>query len=66
MADKIDNPKPRIVPLPTSPRRVPPSLLPTKPPAKGRGIKKYAKGGSTASKRGDGCATKGKTRGKMV
>ena len=26
----------------------------------------YAKGGMTASKRADGCATKGKTRGKMV
>ena len=29
-------------------------------------VKKMAKGGSTASKRADGCATKGKTRGKMV
>lgn len=28
--------------------------------------KKLAKGGSTASKRADGCAMKGKTRGKMV
>ena len=28
--------------------------------------KKYAKGGSTASKRADGCATKGKTKGKFV
>lgn len=28
--------------------------------------KGMAKGGSVASKRGDGCATKGKTRGKMV
>ena len=28
--------------------------------------KKYAKGGSTASKRADGCATKGKTKGRMV
>ena len=26
----------------------------------------FKKGGSTASKRADGCATKGKTRGKMV
>jgi hypothetical protein len=60
----IDKPKPRIVPLPTSPRRVPPSLLPTKPPPKDRVIKKYAKGG-TASKRGDGIARKGKTRGKV-
>lgn len=29
-------------------------------------VKKMAKGGSVASKRADGCATKGKTRGKMV
>ena len=28
--------------------------------------KKMAKGGSTASKRADGCATKGKTRGRIV
>ena len=28
--------------------------------------KKYAAGGSTASKRGDGCATKGKTKGRFV
>jgi hypothetical protein len=28
--------------------------------------KKMAKGGSTASKRGDGCATKGKTKGRFV
>ena len=28
--------------------------------------KKYAKGGSTASKRADGCATKGKTKGRFV
>jgi hypothetical protein len=34
--------------------------------AKGGKVKKMAKGGSTASKRADGCATKGKTRGKMV
>lgn len=35
---------------------------------KGGMIKKYAMGGSvgSASKRADGCATKGKTRGKMV
>lgn len=32
---------------------------------KGGKVKKYAAGGS-ASKRADGCATKGKTRGKMV
>lgn len=28
--------------------------------------KKYSKGGSTASKRADGCATKGKTKGRIV
>jgi hypothetical protein len=32
---------------------------------KGRGVPGFAKGGS-ASKRADGCATKGKTKGKMV
>lgn len=31
-----------------------------------RGQKGYAKGGMTASKRGDGIATKGKTRGTMI
>jgi len=31
-----------------------------------RGQRGYAKGGMTASKRADGIATKGKTRGKMV
>lgn len=29
------------------------------------GMKNYAKGGSTASRRADGCATRGKTRGKI-
>jgi hypothetical protein len=33
---------------------------------KGGKVKKMAKGGSTASKRGDGCATKGKTKGRFV
>jgi hypothetical protein len=33
---------------------------------KGRGVKGFAKGGSTASKRADGCATKGKTKGRFV
>ena len=31
-----------------------------------RGQKGYAKGGMTASKRADGCAVKGKTRGTMI
>ena len=41
--------------------------LPETTPAmkKGGKVKKYAKGGS-ASKRADGCAIKGKTRGKFV
>jgi hypothetical protein len=33
---------------------------------KGGEVKKMAKGGSTASKRADGIATKGKTKGRMV
>ena len=33
---------------------------------KGQPLTKMAKGGSTASKRADGCATKGKTKGKFV
>lgn len=33
---------------------------------KGGKVKKMAKGGSTASKRADGCCTKGKTRGRFV
>jgi hypothetical protein len=33
---------------------------------KGGAVKKMAKGGSTASKRGDGIASKGKTKGRMV
>jgi hypothetical protein len=33
---------------------------------KGGPVKKMAAGGSVASKRGDGCATRGKTKGRMV
>ena len=33
---------------------------------KGQPLTKLAKGGSTASKRADGCATKGKTKGRFV
>jgi hypothetical protein len=33
---------------------------------RGGKVKKMAKGGSTASKRADGCAIKGKTKGKFV
>jgi len=32
----------------------------------GRSVKRMAKGGMTASKRADGCATKGKTKGTMI
>jgi hypothetical protein len=34
--------------------------------AKAKPVKKMAKGSSTASKRADGCATKGKTKGRFV
>ena len=37
-----------------------------RPYKKGGTVKKMAKGGSTASKRADGCATKGKTKGRFV
>jgi hypothetical protein len=33
---------------------------------KGGAVKKYSKGGMTASKRADGCATKGKTKGRII
>lgn len=33
---------------------------------KGGAVKKMAKGGSAASKRADGCCTKGKTKGRFV
>jgi hypothetical protein len=39
--------------------------LPTENMKKGGAVKKMAKGGSTASKRADGIAVKGKTRGKI-
>ena len=35
-------------------------------PKRGMKVVKKAKGGSTASKRADGCATKGKTKGRFV
>lgn len=38
----------------------------TKDFKKGGKVKKMAKGGSTASKRADGCATQGKTKGRFV
>ena len=42
---------------------MPPQGAPMK---KGGKVKCMSKGGSTASKRADGCATKGKTKGRMV
>jgi hypothetical protein len=47
----------------TSPEMVAPP--PPPPPKKPEPVKKMAKGGS-ASARADGCAQRGKTRGKMV
>ena len=43
-------------------------MTPSAEPTMRRGgkVKKMAKGGSTASKRADGCATKGKTKGRFV
>lgn len=41
-------------------------VLKTDGKKKGGSVKGYAKGGSTASKRADGCAKRGRTRGKMI
>jgi hypothetical protein len=46
---------------PTTPTRMKKGGKVAKPP-----VKKMAKGGSTASSRGDGCAIKGKTKGRFV
>lgn len=57
--------KPKLKPKP-KPMPMPLIKSPTKTPPKGGIIeKKFAKGGS-ASKRADGCATKGKTKGRFV
>lgn len=56
------------LPLPKPEKAPEPTLLPGKPQKKkglGDGAINYAKGG-TASSRADGCAQRGKTRGKMV
>jgi len=42
---------------------MPPQGTPMK---KGGKVKCMSKGGSTASKRADGCATKGKTKGRII
>ena len=69
----FQNPPSMRLTAPTGPAPVGPPTTPAaaarmkkggkvaKPP-----VKKYAKGGSTASKRADGCATKGKTKGRFV
>jgi hypothetical protein len=43
-----------------------PAMVDTANFKKGGKVKKMAKGGSTASKRADGCAVKGKTKGRFV
>ena len=43
-----------------------PAMFDTANFKKGGKVKKMAKGGSTASKRADGCAVKGKTKGRFV
>lgn len=56
------------LPLPKPEKTTEPQTLPGKPEKKkalGEGATKYAKGG-TASARADGCAQRGKTRGKIV
>lgn len=61
-------PKEIVKPAPTN-DRVPPPKKPLDDMLKARGIEKYKSGGpvkSSASSRGDGCAQRGKTRGKWV
>lgn len=56
------------LPLPKPEKTSEPTILPGKPEKKkslGEGATNYAKGG-TASARADGCAQRGKTRGKIV
>jgi hypothetical protein len=52
-----------MAPEPPTAAPMPPQGAPMK---KGGSVKKYSKGGSTASKRADGCATKGKTKGRFI
>lgn len=42
------------------------SVTPSKPKPKASAPKRMAEGGMTASARADGCAQRGKTRGRMV
>jgi hypothetical protein len=46
--------------------QLPMDMPPAAPMKKGGAVKKHSKGGSTASKRADGCAMKGKTKGRLV
>ena len=57
--------KPAVPAVAPAPVAVPAPVA-AAPMKKGGSVKKYSKGGSTASKRADGCATKGKTKGKMI
>jgi len=52
-----------MAPEPPIAAPMPPQGAPMK---KGGKVKCMSKGGSTASKRADGCATKGKTKGRMI
>jgi len=61
------------MPKAPAPKRTPPPKdtvfregMPVPQDVDGASVKKMAKGGMTASSRADGCATKGKTRGKFV
>jgi hypothetical protein len=60
-AKPTPKPKPAPPPKPATDKSIYPDSVPVDEP-----VKKMASGGMTASKRADGCATKGKTRGKMV
>jgi hypothetical protein len=46
--------------------QLPMDMPPAAPMKKGGKVKCMSKGGSTASKRADGCATKGKTKGRII
>jgi hypothetical protein len=65
-------PSKKPAPKPAAPKKAAPPKdtvfregMPVPQDIDGRSVKKMAKGGS-ASSRADGCATKGKTKGKMI
>jgi hypothetical protein len=68
--------KPAVPATATAPVVAKPAVTTTAPAAapaasaatmkKGGSVKKYSKGGSTASKRADGIATQGKTKGRII